>query len=229
MSAATKPTTIDLQRARSQRNDVAASTMQAIFETQLALRRCRAFEELAGLDPLTQLGNRRYLYERLPAMIERGLHDGTPLTVAMVDLDHFKQVNDNHSHDVGDAVLQAVARLMRQLFADDGFAVQLGGEEFLVVVSAVRSTACVKLLEQLRRVIETHPWSSISPGLVVTASVGVATSMPGETQTTLLRRADEHLYEAKRAGRNCIRVDAGCRRRGGVAHTLKPAPPRVSN
>jgi GGDEF domain-containing protein len=109
MSAATKPTTIDLQRARSQRSDVAASTMQAIFETQLALRRCRAFEELAGLDPLTQLGNRRYLYERLPAMIERGLHDGTPLTVAMVDLDHFKQVNDNHSHDVGDAVLQAVA------------------------------------------------------------------------------------------------------------------------
>jgi diguanylate cyclase (GGDEF)-like protein len=195
------------EQLRSLRSDAAASTMQALFETELALQRSRVFEELANVDHLTQLHNRRYLYERLPALVEGAIASGTPLAVAMIDLDYFKRINDMLSHDAGDDVLREVARVVTSAVGSDGFVVRLGGEEFLATLSGCDARRSDAAAERIRAAVAGNDWSNTVREIGVTVSVGVANCSPGDTQTTLLRRADENLYRAKQAGRNCVRAD----------------------
>ena len=127
----------------------------------------------------------------------------------MIDLDHFKRINDSLSHDVGDRVLMAVADLVvseQDALAADGFVARMGGEEFLVVLPGVGATEAPRLLEAIRLGIASHAWSPITGDLPVTVSIGGLSAVPGDgdTQTQLLAEADRRLYAAKRAGRDRV-------------------------
>jgi diguanylate cyclase (GGDEF)-like protein len=186
-----------------------ARARQALFETAEARAQAVRFREQALRDPLTRLYNRRYVDEQVPAILVRAAQTGTPVTAAVLDLDHFKRINDTLTHDIGDRVLVTFAGLLTGVLAgvDTGFAARLGGEEFLVVLVAVAPGEAVDRLEKLRLVVADHHWGSITGDIPVTVSVGVTTAYPESTKESLLARADNCLYTAKRHGRNRVHVD----------------------
>jgi two-component system cell cycle response regulator len=155
-------------------------------------------ESMLREDALTGLLNRRAILSQLGGTISGARRHGHPLSVAMIDLDDFKAVNDVHGHAAGDAVLIAAVRAMRaHLRAEDQLG-RLGGEEFLVVLPETDERAATRVAEKLREEV------AAAPGPVpVTCSAGVAT-WAGETPEQLLRRADEALYAAKHAGRDRV-------------------------
>ncbi len=160
---------------------------------------------------MTGLPNRRYVDEELPELIVRCRDLGVPLTLGLADLDHFKRINDTHSHDVGDRVLTAVAALLRATVDvdTDGFVARLGGEEFLLVLPGVGPAEVTGRLESACTRIRAHPWASLTGTLPVTVSIGAVCAEPGPAfgQGDLLAAADSNLYAAKRGGRD--RVVAG--------------------
>lgn len=192
---------------QSEQREARARTLQAMYETTEARKQTRRYRELALRDALTGLYNRRYVDERLPALLLRRDVDGDPVTVALLDLDHFKLVNDTCSHEVGDTVLQAVARIL-QAATDaapaDSFAARMGGEEFLVVLAGLDRDAAAARLEQLRRAVAGHPWVGLTQGLPVTVSIGVAADGGAPGAAEVLARADVNLYQAKREGRDRV-------------------------
>ncbi|MDC8803023.1 sensor domain-containing diguanylate cyclase [Halomonas pacifica] len=165
---------------------------------QNALQRRLAF--LASHDELTGLLNRRAGMSRLDEEIRRGQRYGTLLSVAIIDLDHFKRINDRHGHAVGDEVLCETAALMRQELRASDALVRLGGEEFLVILPGVDRPRALEAIERLRRLIELTPMGQ--PGLALTLSAGVANWQAEESSHLLLERADKVLYRAKARGRN---------------------------
>jgi diguanylate cyclase (GGDEF)-like protein len=187
-------------RLVSQQRAAQARTRHAMFETAEARREAERFREQARRDPLTGLHNRRYVDEFLPVLLAR-----TPAVVAMVDLDHFKRINDACSHQVGDRVLVAVAGLLRDAAAP-GFAARLGGEEFLVVLTGLDDADAVRRLDTLRRTIAEQHWAPLTGELPVTVSLGAATAELGSDPSPALARADAALYAAKRGGRNRVSV-----------------------
>jgi diguanylate cyclase (GGDEF)-like protein len=186
----------------SQQREAQARTRQAMFETTEARQEAERFREQARRDPLTGLHNRRYVDEELPALI-----DADPaLAVAIVDLDHFKQINDRFSHDVGDQVLMMVAKLMESeltAVSPDGFVARMGGEEFLMALPSTPIGRAVALLDGIRRAIRGYDWATITRGLPVTVSIGVA-SLAEAGPTALLSTADRNLYAAKHRGRDRV-------------------------
>lgn len=172
-------------------------------------------QDLARTDALTGLANRRFFMERLRDGIDRARVTGMLLSLIMVDLDHFKQVNDRFGHAGGDAVLVAFANLMRSIVRDVDLPGRLGGEEFaLVLVNAGLATA-VDVAERLRaRAAELRPLDGVDDR--VTASFGVVEHRPGEDAEALLKRADVLLYAAKAQGRNQVK--------SGARDTTQPSP-----
>jgi two-component system cell cycle response regulator len=177
------------------RVDAAARTKD--LQQELVAQGMR-LESLLREDALTGLLNRRAILTQLAGTVSGARRHDHPLSIAMVDLDGFKAVNDEHGHAAGDAVLVAAVRAMRtHLRAEDQLG-RLGGEEFLVVLPDTPGDAATRVAEKLREEV------AAAPGPVpVTCSVGVA-SWTGETPELLLRRADEALYAAKDAGRDRV-------------------------
>ncbi len=145
----------------------------------------------------------------MPQAIAEAVAAGTPLTVALIDLDHFKRINDSLSHEVGDQVLVALGDLMvteQDGLAPDGFVARMGGEEFLVFLPGLALMEAPRRLEAIRLGIAMHPWGPITGGLPVTASIGGVSVVPmdGDTPAELLAEADRRLYAAKRAGRDRV-------------------------
>jgi diguanylate cyclase (GGDEF)-like protein len=161
---------------------------------------------LAETDPLTGLLNRRGL-EAAWAGLARP--EGQQRLLGMVDIDHFKQVNDRNSHIVGDAVLRQVARLMSHELRGSDRMARYGGEEFAALVVGADPVAGTPVFERLRRVVEQHVWSRIAPGLRLSISIGVVRVARGESLEAAAARADKLLYLAKAAGRNRVLVDEG--------------------
>jgi diguanylate cyclase (GGDEF)-like protein len=197
----------------SSQREAQARTRQAMFETAEAREEAERFREQARRDPLTGLRNRRYLDEQLPCLIEAGQE----LTVAIVDLDHFKRVNDQLSHDVGDQVLVLVAKLLEtelEMLSPAGFVTRMGGEEFLMVLPGMGVAEATARLDGIRRTVRSYGWHVITDGLPVTVSIGVASlsDSPTPSQSSLLSTADRNLYVAKHAGRD--RVVSGAPRDG---------------
>ncbi len=164
----------------------------------------RRIEELAEIDELTGANNRRSIMRSLDAEVARAARSGLPCTVALIDLDWFKRINDAFGHPTGDEVLRTFAIAM---FANvrniDRFG-RYGGEEFLLILPETPSEGGLGVLERLRQIVADLDWSAFSEGLRVTMSAGVATWRPGEATDALLARADRALYAAKAAGRNRI-------------------------
>lgn len=159
---------------------------------------------LATRDPLTGLWNRRQFDADIEAAVKQASRQGAALCVAMVDVDHFKTVNDRHGHEGGDAVLRAVAQALQlSLRAGDRVA-RFGGEEFVLLLPATPLAQAAGLAERLRSTLAAlRP----APAEGLTASLGLAAWRSGETAAELVRRADQALYRAKAAGRNRVETD----------------------
>ncbi len=151
-------------------------------------------------DPLTGLANRR----RLDQILRAGPMGHTGHAVLMLDIDHFKTINDRFSHALGDTVLLRLAALLTEGSRSNDTAVRLGGEEFLVLLPQAAAAAAAAAAERLRARIEAFDWTALAPGLAVTASIGVALGGEADSVESLLALADQRLYAAKRNGRNCV-------------------------
>lgn len=160
-----------------------------------------AFERQAREDGLTGLLNRRGFDEALQQALDARQ---APLTLVLVDLDHFKQVNDRHSHAAGDALLQAVARLLREGLSDATAVARWGGEEFAILLPGLPAAAAAERIDALRQRMQEPALQRIAPNLRLGFSAGVAERRPGESAASLLQRADAALYRAKDAGRGRV-------------------------
>jgi len=189
------------------RLEIEQSRREAIAQAE----RANAFELAAMRDALTGLLNRRGSERELRALLLRQ-HGGAeaPVVVAMIDIDHFKTINDTHGHAAGDAVLARLARLLRELGRPQDLVGRLGGEEFLIAWSGIGPERAAEIAERIRQAVAEADWGPVAPGLRVSASIGVATLGPAlaadATLGDLLADADLALYRAKRAGRDQVAV-----------------------
>jgi len=167
----------------------------------------RRYQEMAVTDPLTGLRNRRYFEDRLREECARTDRTYQPLSLIMLDLDHFKDVNDVHGHPVGDEVLAHVARLLAGSVRSCDVACRVGGEEFAVLCPGAREDVARRVAERIRRALEQTPLS-LSGGKEVslTGSLGIAVREPDGGTEDLVRQADLALYRAKAGGRNRVEV-----------------------
>ena len=185
-----------------------ARALQAVFEATEARRASDHFREMAHRDALTGLWNRRYVNERLPALLSEAVTRRTPLSLAILDLDHFKRINDTLSHSTGDTVLQEVSRMLTDSATGPMLAARIGGEEFLLVLPGVGAEEATERCERLRLRIRAHAWEPITGTTPVTTSIGVTTAPEGRaTSSSLLSLADRNLYVAKREGRDRVVAD----------------------
>lgn len=177
---------------------MAVATMREQLDRSLA--RSEAFEELASTDQLTGLANRRAAIEVLDRELEAHRRYARPVAVVLADIDDFKQVNDTHGHSVGDRVLVEVAGELRRHSRDADVVARWGGEEFLLVAPEVDHQGALELAQRCRAAIaQLHP-----AGLEITATFGVAELRDDEDLGALLQRADNHLYQGKRTGRDRV-------------------------
>ncbi|MGQ2919511.1 MULTISPECIES: PleD family two-component system response regulator [Rhizobium] len=163
--------------------------------------------ELAIVDGLTGLNNRRYLDSHLRILFDRAAVRGRPISICMTDIDRFKLVNDTYGHDVGDEVLREFSARIRSTVRGADLACRYGGEEFVVVMPDTPMELAASVAERLRAIVEDKPFyvRSIDRELSITASLGIATSKGAfGTPDELLKQADRALYEAKGAGRNRV-------------------------
>jgi len=171
------------------------------FELKAAYKR---IEELAELDELTGSSNRRSIMRMLQEEIDRATRGGSPCSIALIDLDWFKRINDAYGHPTGDEVLRTFSiTTFANIRSVDRFG-RYGGEEFLLVLPGMDAGQAMRALDRLRVIIAELDWSAFSPGMKVTMSAGVAMLNPNETSDTFLARADSALYAAKAQGRNRI-------------------------
>jgi diguanylate cyclase (GGDEF)-like protein len=182
-----------------------ASMKQSLYQSGLKLKEAyRRIEELAELDELTGSFNRRCIMRMLDEEIARSARNGSPCSIALIDLDHFKRINDAFGHPTGDEVLRTFAITMfANIRSVDRFG-RYGGEEFLLILPDMVPDSAARALDRLRAIVADLDWSAFSPGMKVTLSAGVATLKPEETPDTFLARADHALYAAKDRGRNRI-------------------------
>jgi diguanylate cyclase (GGDEF)-like protein len=181
------------------------SLRKKLYKSGVELKEAyKRIEELAELDELTGSFNRRCIMRMLDDEIARAHRSKTPCSIALIDLDWFKRINDAYGHPTGDEVLRAFAITMfANIRSIDRFG-RYGGEEFLLVLPDTPTDGAAHILDRLRAIIADLDWSAFSPGMQVTISAGVATLNPNETPDTFLARADNALYAAKARGRNRI-------------------------
>jgi diguanylate cyclase (GGDEF)-like protein len=167
----------------------------------------RELEQIAAFDSLSGLLNRRSLFHRISVEIERSIRLDVPLAGLMIDIDHFKDVNDNHGHQCGDLVIREIgARLQGDLRKYD-YAGRYGGEEFFVVLSNSTEQQAMNISERFRKHMEETTVTCSGESIRVTVSIGVARYRQGESQESWIERADRAMYQAKQAGRNRIVLD----------------------
>lgn len=164
-------------------------------------------QRLASRDELTRSLNRRSVLAALERELSRAERSGTPFCVAMIDLDHFKRVNDSYGHAAGDAVLRAFAAAVHDTMRMTDIFGRYGGEEFLMILVGAAQEAALEAVERIRATVAAHDWRAIVPDAKVTMSAGLAGFRKGESVEKLLQRADRALYQAKHGGRNRTILD----------------------
>ncbi|MCP4116078.1 MAG: diguanylate cyclase [Desulfobacteraceae bacterium] len=164
--------------------------------------RTAALERLAQIDPLTELLNRRGMTERMETRINRARRDHSPIGLLWLDIDWFKEINDTHGHSVGDDALKTVAEIIQTTIRPYDLAARWGGDEFLVFLQPAENHTLGMLAERLRNAVAAHRHHTMET-LFLTVSIGGYLSMEDHQLDSLLHNADQALYEAKAAGRNC--------------------------
>jgi diguanylate cyclase (GGDEF)-like protein len=207
------------------RREVAALRMFAAgaalaLERERAHDSAEAYAHAATVDPVTGVFNRRYFQVRLDEELQRSHRHQIPLALLMIDVDDFKRVNDSHGHLAGDAILRDVGDILRRSVRVFDVCARFGGDEFVIIMPGSSSENALRIAERIRERIEHYrPSDGVLAVTRVTVSVGLAVSSADATVGQLLERADQALYEAKRAGKNCIRGAGGTE---GGTESLKP-------
>lgn len=185
---------------------IAASELRAtLHERNRELRQSLAkIEELATRDHLTKLYNRRHMDSLIAQELSRADRGGDTFCLAVVDIDHFKSINDRHGHDTGDKTLVEFGRLLPMMLRDTDQVARWGGEEFVVLLVATAIAGGTEVMERLRARVEGNDWSAAEIPVSPTCSIGVAERQADETIDDVLRRADAALYAAKHGGRNRV-------------------------
>lgn len=175
-----------------------------VFELEAARTQ---LHQLAIRDGLTQAHNRIHLFDQLPREVQRAQRSGQALSLLMLDADHFKQINDEHGHATGDAVLRSISELSRSLLRPYDLLVRYGGEEFVLLLIGTGIDQASDTAERLRLAIAGMSMrSGTGAAIRVTVSIGVAELFADDVDgSELVERADAALYRAKGAGRNCVR------------------------
>ena len=185
----------------------AAATMLAVSIKNAVL--FRDVKDNSVRDALTGCFTRAHSLEVIDAELRRARRSQTPVSLIMFDLDHFKDVNDRHGHLCGDAVLAAIGKRMKEVLRGSDLRCRFGGEEFLVLLPETPLHGARRVADTLRREIAERPIPWSGEGLTITASFGIAQTMPGEVNVqAVIARADQALYRAKDDGRNCVRIAA---------------------
>ena len=200
------------QRQRTIREQEVAGRLQSLAERVAYMEKeaqgyrdhLEEQRQKALVDPLTGLPNRAAWSERLEHEMAQWQQHGNTLLIAMLDLDHFKRINDNYGHLAGDKVLKIIAGELRKRLRPGDFIARFGGEEFVLLVPDTQISAGFKLMETLRTAIEACPFHFKGERVTITVSVGLSAFKAGERSDNALKRADEALYRAKNAGRNCV-------------------------
>ncbi len=172
-----------------------------------AMQRIEELEAVALICPLTSAGNRRYAEMALKDAVDEFQRYGWPFGVLFVDIDHFKRVNDDYGHNVGDEVLCMVAHALRSSLRSIDFVGRWGGEEFLVILPNTADDIIGVIAERCRRSVEESCYQTQGKEIRVTISIGAALSTPDETMEQLVERADRFMYRSKAEGRNRVTLD----------------------
>ena len=180
--------------------------LQLVAQLSVPYLEIARLKRLNDSDPLTLLHNRRHLQDRLPQEVYRARRSDEHLAVAMLDLDHFKRVNDTHGHDVGDEVLVELAERFRRTCRTSDVIARWGGEEFFVIFPQTTLSQATQVAERLREAAAEETIITTAGDLLVTLSVGVAVLEPDDEPASLEKRADQAMYRAKRAGRDRVSV-----------------------
>jgi len=193
---------------------IARSTCVGIYDSNLRVKLLqrskdlaksfRRVEQLASHDELTGTLNRRSIVALIEEAVRAAQETGQDFSVVMLDLDHFKAVNDQFGHHAGDLALQQFTTAIGATLRDTDRLGRYGGEEFLLLLQATRSRPAFRIAERLREAVAGSDWSVVAPGMGLTVSAAVARYHRGDTANALIRRADAALYEAKRLGRNRV-------------------------
>ena len=202
------------QKQRDQREHEVAARLQGLAERVASMEQeAQGYREhlevqrqKALIDPLTGLPNRAAWSERLESEVNTWHQQGNSLSLAMLDLDHFKRINDSYGHLAGDKVLKIIANVLGKRLRPTDFIARFGGEEFVLLMPDSALGDALQLVERLRAAIEACPFHFKGERVTITMSIGMAQFQPGERSDLTLKRADEALYRAKAAGRNQVQA-----------------------
>ncbi|MBT2295091.1 GGDEF domain-containing protein [Pseudomonas fluorescens] len=202
------------QKQRDQREQEVSARLKSLAErvalmeqdAQVVRDNLEEQRQKALIDPLTGLPNRAAWSERLEQEVAQWQRHGNSLLLAMLDLDHFKRINDNYGHLAGDRVLKIIASVLRRRLRGSDFIARFGGEEFVLLVPDTPLASGARLAETLRAAIEACPFHFKGEPVTITVSVGMTAFKSGEHSDSVLKRADQALYRAKNAGRNRIEL-----------------------
>lgn len=176
------------------------SNNASLIETRSKLR---AVRQAVMSDPLTGLGNRKYLEGRLSAVVAEHHSNASPAGLLFIDVDHFKRVNDTYGHNTGDQVLRMIARTLRHALRSTDTLGRWGGEEFIVILPGLQEKAALQqIAEKVRTLVEYSRLDVDGQGLTVTVSIGATLLRPDDTPELLIGRADQLMYQSKQTGRN---------------------------
>ena len=173
----------------------------AEYKKRLTIQKHKLF-----LDSLTQVHNRAALDERLELEYKRWLRYGTPLCLAIIDIDHFKNINDNYGHMAGDKALKVVAKALQNALRDTDFIARFGGEEFVVLLPNINPDKFQKPLENLRQTVKSIPFRFRDARVEITISIGATLFREGDHTTDVFERADKALYSSKNLGRDQVNL-----------------------
>jgi two-component system cell cycle response regulator len=192
------------------------NTIDAALDKWTQLRQARAdreeLERLANFDPLTGLYNRQAILGKLRELINRAKRYKEDFSLSMLDIDHFKKVNDRYGHLTGDEVLEKIAALIHRNIRDTDIAGRYGGEEFIIILPLADLSSAMVVTERVRNIIENAEMKDSAGNVfVITVSQGLSSWEQGEDAYSLISRADEALYKAKENGRNRVEISPGSR------------------
>ncbi len=176
--------------------------------TQKLTERCRLLEELVDHDPLTGLFNYRFLINALAREMERSRRSGEPLGLIMIDIDHFKNINDDFGHETGNCVLRELASILTQQTRQSDLVCRYGGDEIAIILPGINLFRAISTAERLRVLISKHPFDVCHSQLSVTVSAGldIFTRTDNDSPEQFINRADRFLQKAKKEGKNRIKA-----------------------
>lgn len=167
------------------------------------LTRAKEFEQMAFRDALTDVYNRRYFENHITVQLQKIKWTDEQMTLALLDIDKFKSINDTYGHPVGDMVLQGFAHLIKENLREFDFIARFGGEEFIILFNKTSEKTALKIVEQMLNNIRSHPLTKVDEAeIFITFSAGIAAWQKGLTKQEWIERSDQLLYQAKQAGRN---------------------------